>query len=155
MGPQFRIHASQGRSGNKGRYRPLLSTTEPPKSPLVRGNPCEALEKDGIPCKTVLPSDDQTWCKRHFAEMKDLEVRWKKAYDEANRIEATNPDTAKQKVLKLRLSVELRRQIRERLYPRGGDTADYIEWILNLEKDVRGLADSLLSTTPSPNLWTY
>lgn len=54
-------------------------------------------------------------------------------------------DIAKQKVMKLRLSVELRRQIRDQFYPRGGDIQDYIKWIHNLENDVRQLADSLLS----------
>ena len=54
-------------------------------------------------------------------------------------------DVAKQKVLKLRQSVDLRRQIRDRFYPRGGDIQDYIKWLAKLEADVRGLADSLLS----------
>lgn len=57
-------------------------------------------------------------------------------------------ETAKQKVIKLRLSVDLRRQIRDRFYPRWGDIQDYIKWIAKLEADVRQLADSLLSTTP-------
>lgn len=145
MGPHIRIHASQNRSGNKGNYRTLLRSSDPPKSPLVKGNPCEALAEDGTACDAVLSSEGHTWCNRHFVEMKDLKARWKRREEEAININATDPDTAKQKVIKLRLAVELRRQIRERFYPHGGDTADYIQWITKLEKDMRSLADSILS----------
>ncbi|KAF2175897.1 hypothetical protein K469DRAFT_609184 [Zopfia rhizophila CBS 207.26] len=144
MAPQLRIHARQGRFVNKGKSRPLLRSSEPPKSPLTKGTTCDAVERNGNPCKVVLPSDGYTWCKHHFNEMKELTAKWKTAQQEAEAVEVVNPDTAEEKVLKLRLSIDLRRQVRERLYPRGGDTFDYIQWIMKLETDARALADSIL-----------
>lgn len=93
------------------------------------------------------------WCKRHLGELKELSAKWTRTQKDAERIETLSPDSAKQKTIKLRQAVEFRRQIRERFYPKGGDTADYLKWIVRLENDVRSTADSLLSMSIS-SLWT-
>jgi hypothetical protein len=149
MALQLRIQTSQAaRPSFKGKSRILLHSSAPPDSPVSKeGNHCEALEPDGRRCQHTLPSDErEAWCKRHSRDLKDAQTRWGKLLKEAERVEAINPDSAKQKVLKLRQAVDLRRMIRERFYPRGGDTADFIKWIARLERDVRALADSILST---------
>lgn len=146
MALQLRINSpNDGRPSFKGKSRILLRCSEPPESPLSKGNICDALELDSRPCKTLLPDDGHTWCRRHVKELNDLNSRWSKAHKEAEVIHVYNTDTAKQKVIKLRLAVDLRRQIREHFYPRGGDTTDFIKWVMILEKDVRALADSVLS----------
>ena len=146
MSLHLRVNTSQGRSPTfKGKSRVLLRSSDPPESPVVQGNACDAIESDGTRCRLALPTDSHAWCKRHVRELKDLSNRWGRAQKDAERVDAANPDTAKQKVLKLRLAVELRRQIHERFYPRGGDTPDFLRWIMKLEKDIRGLADSILS----------
>jgi hypothetical protein len=89
------------------------------------------------PPRTLGVTDNQEW--------RDLNAQWSKAHKEAEKLVVLSSETAKQKVIKLRLSVDLRRQIRDRFYPRGGDIQDYIKWIAKLESDVRQLADSLLS----------
>ena len=156
MSLQLRIHTSQRRQSSfKGKSRVLLQSSEPPESPLIRGNTCDAIDTDGRRCKLILPSDGHTWCKRHLRELKDLNIRWGRTQKDSERVEVISPDTAKQKVLKMRLAVDLRRQIRERFYPRGGDTADFIKWIMRLEKDVRALADSILSISPNLTNHTF
>jgi hypothetical protein len=82
-----------------------------------------------------------------------LTARWKKVEKEAERIEASSPDTAKQKVLTLRQAIDLRRQIRDKFYPRGGDTADFLKWIGRLEKDLQTLADSILGSSSPINMY--
>ncbi|KAF2193050.1 hypothetical protein K469DRAFT_730028 [Zopfia rhizophila CBS 207.26] len=118
MGTQLRVHASQGRVVNKGKDGPLLFSSEPPKSPLAKGTTCDAVERNGAPCKVVLLSNGCAWCTHHFKEMKELTAKWETAQQEA-------------KAVKLRLSVNLRQQLREQFYPRG-------------ETDARALADLIL-----------
>lgn len=130
----------------------LSRFSKPPESPLIKGNACEAIDANGRTCRHQLESDAETWCRQHVRELKELKTRWERTQKDADRVETTNPEMAKQKVLKLRLAIELRRQIREKFYPRGGDTVDFLKWIMRLENDVRGLADSILSIplkTPS------
>jgi hypothetical protein len=74
-----------------------------------------------------------------------MTLRWAKIHKEAEKLMVTGLDAAKQKIMKLRQSVDLRRQIQDRFYPRGGDIQDYIKWIHKMENDVRALADALLS----------
>lgn len=81
-----------------------------------------------------------------------MNARWRTSHKYAERVETIDPDTAKQKVLNLRSAIDLRRLVRERFYSRGGDTADFITWIMRLEKDVGSLADSILSMNIHPTI---
>ncbi|CBX98999.1 hypothetical protein IAQ61_001276 [Plenodomus lingam] len=137
--------------------RNLLHLSEIPDSTAALGATCEALESDGKPCCAELPSSaGDPFCRRHYREWRDLSARWERTHQEAERLIVLNLDIAKQKVIKLRLSIKLRRQIRDQFYPRGGDIQDYIRWIGNLENDIRQLADSLLMQTlnrgPTPEM---
>ncbi|KAF1966521.1 hypothetical protein BU23DRAFT_544186 [Bimuria novae-zelandiae CBS 107.79] len=131
-------------SDHKGQSRVLLHSSTPPKSPLITSNLCEALESNGRQCQQSLRSEGETWCRRHSSELKDFQIKWDKVFKDAERVEASTPDTARQKILKLRQAMDIRRQIRERFYSRGEDTSDFINWITTLEKDMRTLADSIL-----------
>jgi hypothetical protein len=147
MSPQVRILTYQGssRPSNKAKSRTLLYSSEPPPSPQVAGSKCDALEPDGQPCQALLRSESQAWCNKHFKEMVALNSDWKKAMKEGDLIQSLHsPDLAKQKVYKLRLAIDLRRQISQRFYKQGGDIADHIQWIMQLERDVRALADQKL-----------
>jgi hypothetical protein len=132
-------------SGSKGQTRVILRSSEPPRSPLVTSNECEALVGNGRPCQRSLPREEDTWCRRHATELKDFQSKWDRAFRDAKRVEADTPNTARQKILKLRQAMDLRRQIRERFYSRGGDTSDFINWMTSVEKDISTLADSILS----------
>ena len=147
MSLQLRISSSQEkRPAYRGNTRHLLRLIDIPESPATLGAVCEAVETDGRPCRAALPSGaNDPWCDRHHDERNDLNARWSKIQKEAERIIVLSLDVAKQKVMKLRQSVELRRQVRDRFYPGGGDIQDYIKWLGKLENDVRQLADSLLS----------
>jgi len=147
MSLQLRISSSQEkRPAYRGNSRRLLRLSDIPESPATIGATCEAVESDGRACRNALPSGtSDPWCDRHLEEWQDLNAKWSKTQKEAERIIVLSLDVAKQKVMKLRQSVELRRQIRDRFYPGGGDITDYIKWLAKLEADVRGLADSLLS----------
>jgi hypothetical protein len=148
MSVQLRINSLQDRrpSIKSNNARRLVRLSDIPESPTIVGPACEALESDGRSCKVALAkSAEDPWCHRHHQEWRDLNARWSKAHKEAEKLVVLSSETAKQKVIKLRLSVDLRRQIRDRFYPRGGDIQDYIKWIAKLESDVRQLADSLLS----------
>jgi len=148
MSVQLRI--SDRRPSVKGNSRNLLRSSEVPESPTSLGPVCEALESDGRPCRVALATTaGDPWCHKHHQEWKDLNARWSKTHKEAEKQTVISSETAKQKVMKLRQSVDLRRQIRDRFYPRGGDIQDYIKWIAKLETDVRQLADSLLSMSIS------
>ncbi|KAF2811922.1 uncharacterized protein BDZ99DRAFT_569863 [Mytilinidion resinicola] len=151
MSPQLRIQASQCFSpNNKTRFRNLIHSSEPPTSPLLKGTKCDAVEIDGQPCSTVLESEGQAWCMRHFNEMKSLNTDWKQAQQEAVFVQSLlTPDVAKIKIYKLCQALELRKQISRRFYKRGGDTADHIQWIVELERDVRGMADRKMVSTLS------
>ncbi|KAI1509664.1 hypothetical protein L13192_10700 [Pyrenophora tritici-repentis] len=146
MSLQLRISSShEKRPTFRGNSRRLLRLSDIPDSPTTIGAACEAVESDGRACRVALPSEaSHPWCERHTEEWKDLNARWGKTQREAERIVVLSLDVAKQKVMKLRQSVELRRQIRDRFYPGGGDIQDYIKWLGKLESDVRQLADSLL-----------
>jgi hypothetical protein len=133
------------RSSSKIQPRVILRSSEPPKSPLVTSNECEALEGNGRPCQQSLPREKDTWCRRHATELKRFQSKWDGAFRDAGRVEADTPDTARQKILKLRQAMDLRRQIRERFYSRGGDMSDFINWMTSVEKDMSTLADSILS----------
>lgn len=133
------------RLNSKSQPRVILRSSEPPRSPLVTSNECEALESNGRPCQQSLPRDEDTWCRRHSTELKDFQSKWDKTFRDAERVKADTPNAAKQKILKLRQAMDLRRQIRERFYSRGGDTSDFINWMTSVEKDMRTLADSVLS----------
>ncbi|KAF2491329.1 hypothetical protein BU16DRAFT_468768 [Lophium mytilinum] len=151
MSPQLRIQASQCFSpNNKTRFRSLLYSSEPPTSPQLIGTKCDAVEIDGQPCSTVLEAEGQAWCIRHFNEMKSLNATWKQAQQEAVFVQSLlTPDIAKIKVYKLCQALELRKQISQRFYKRGRDTADHIQWIMELEQDVRGMADRKMVSTLS------
>jgi hypothetical protein len=148
MGLQLRISRTNRRPTLSGPGRRLLHSEDVLESPTTFGPVCEALEPDGLPCKADLaPEANDPWCTRHYSEWKELIAQWSKTYEEANKAVVFGSDSAKQKVIQLRLSVNLRRQIRDRFYPRGGDIQDYINWIAQLETDIRQLADSLLGRT--------
>jgi hypothetical protein len=117
---------------SREKARNLIHTCEPPESPAIQGSRCDAIET--------------TWCNWHLREQNDLSTRWENLQLAAEKIVVFDAHTAKQKVLKLRLAVELRRRIRERFHTRGIDTVDFIEWIARLEKEVRTLANMILST---------
>lgn len=120
--------------------------SEAPESPTSPGAICEAVEIDSRPCRAELPSSaGEPFCSRHYKEWRELNTRWGKTHKEAEKLVVISLDLAKQKVIKLRQSIDLRRQIRDQFYPRGGDIQDYIKWIAKLENDIRQLADSLLS----------
>jgi hypothetical protein len=157
MSVQLRINSLQDRRPNvKGNARQLLRSSEVPESPTTRGPVCEALEPEGRPCRVALSATaEDPWCHRHHHEWKDLNTRWSKTHKDAEKLVVINSETAKQKVMKLRLSIDLRRQIRDRFYPRGGDIQDYIKCVAKLETDVRQLADSLLSTSSLCNLYFH
>ncbi|KAH8711892.1 hypothetical protein GQ44DRAFT_689821 [Phaeosphaeriaceae sp. PMI808] len=146
MSVQLRINSVQDRRPSiKGSTRHLVRASEVPESPTTRGPICEALELDGRPCKAALTATaEDPFCKRHHREWKDLNTRWSKSSQEAEKIVVISSGTAKQKTIKLRQSIDHRRNIRDRFYPRGGDLQDYIKWIAKIETDVRQLADSLL-----------
>lgn len=144
MSVQLRI--TDRRPSAKANPRTVLRSSDVPSSPTVSGPVCEALEADGRPCKgTHATTSGDPWCSKHHQEWKDINAKWNKVHKEAERQTVTSSENAKQKVLKLRQSVDLRRTIRDRFYPRGGDIQDYIRWIAKLETDVRQLADTLLS----------
>jgi hypothetical protein len=144
---QHRINGLQDRrSSKKSPSQPLLRLVNVPESLGDHDPACKALEPSGRPCKVALAATaDDPWCHRHRDEWLDLTTRWIRLQKEAEIVVVLGSESAKQKVLKLRLSVELRRQIRDQFYPCGEDTQDYIKWIVKLETDVRQLADSLLS----------
>lgn len=123
MSVQLRINSIQDRRPSvKGNARQLLRSSEVPDSPTTLGPICEALEPDGRPCKAALATTaEDLWCHRHHLEWKDLNSRWSQTHKEAEKLVVISSETAKQKVIKLRLSIDLRRQIRDRFYPRGGD----------------------------------
>ncbi|OAL52599.1 hypothetical protein IQ07DRAFT_505038 [Pyrenochaeta sp. DS3sAY3a] len=129
----------------KGNTRSLLRFSLAPDPPSTSGTKCDALDSDGRPCDVVLSSaGNDPWCNRHLKEWKDLSIKWNKTQKDAEKLVVTGLDVAKQKVMKIRLSIDLRRQIRDRFYARGGDIQDYIKWIGKLETDLRQLADTLL-----------
>ncbi|KAF2027120.1 hypothetical protein EK21DRAFT_115122 [Setomelanomma holmii] len=146
MSVQLRINSLQDRrSTTKGTTRHLLRLSEVPESPATPGPVCEAVEPNGHPCKVALASTAQDpWCHKHHEEWQSLNGRWTQAQKDAEKVVVVDSNTAKRKVMKLRLSVDLRRQMRDRFYPRGGDIQDYIKWLAKLETDVRQLADTLL-----------
>jgi hypothetical protein len=151
MSVQLRINGLQGQQpSKKPNLRHLLHSIEVPESPNTLDLACEALEPSGRPCRVALTTTaEEPWCHRHHNEWLELNARWSKLQKEAEKVAVISSETAKQKAIKLRLSVDLRRQIRDRFYPRGGDVQDYIRWIAKLEADARQLADSLLSTNHS------
>ncbi|UPX20562.1 uncharacterized protein EKO05_0010790 [Ascochyta rabiei] len=73
-----------------------------------------------------------------------MNMAWDKIQKEAEKIEVRDPHSAKQKMQKLQLAMNLRRRLRERFHTRGVDTVDYTKWIAKVEADTRQLADSLL-----------
>lgn len=75
---------------------------------------------------------------------------WDKVQKEADKIEVKNPQSARLKMQKLQLAMNLRRRLRERFHTRGVDTPDYTKWISRVESDTRQLADALLSRSYSP-----
>lgn len=77
-----------------------------------------------------------------------MNMAWDKFQKEAEKIEVRDPVTAKQKMQKLQLAMNLRRRLRERFHTRGVDTPDYTKWIAKVETDTRQLADALLSMFP-------
>ncbi|KAF2847502.1 hypothetical protein T440DRAFT_491936 [Plenodomus tracheiphilus IPT5] len=146
MSLQIRLNSSrERRPAYRTKTRDLLNLSKVPDSPASSRACCEAVEADGRPCRTELPFiAGDPFCSRHYKEWRDLSARWNRTHKEAETLIVVNLDVAKQKVIKLRLSVKLRRQIRDQFYPRGGDTQDYIKWIASVEDDVRQLADHLL-----------
>lgn len=148
MTVQLRISSSKEQRSTiyRGNTRRLLRLSDVPDSPTSSGAVCEAVESDGQACWVALKeSAGDIWCYQHHDEWRQLNIHWAKIHTDAERMTVTGLDAGKQKILKLRQSVDLRREIQERFYPRGGDIQDYIEWINKMENDVRQLADSLLS----------
>ena len=84
-----------------------------------------------------------------------MNMAWDKFQKEAEKIEVRDPNTAKQKMQKLQLAMNLRRRLRERFHTRGVDTPDYTKWIAKVEADTRQLADALLSMPPSSILQRF
>lgn len=78
-----------------------------------------------------------------------MNMAWDKFQKEAEKIEVKDPVTAKQKMQKLQLAMNLRRRLRERFHTRGVDTPDYTKWIAKVETNTRQLADALLSMFPT------
>ena len=145
MSLQLRISRSrEHRPQLKESTRQLLRLNEVPHTSSTPS--CEAIGLDGRPCRVTLSSDtSDLLCIQHHMELGELDMRWSKTQKEAEKVQVLSLDDAKQKVLKLRQSVALRRQIRHRFYHHGGDIQDYIKWIAKLESDITQLADSLLS----------
>jgi hypothetical protein len=147
MSLQLRISSSQERRpAFRGKTRQLLRLSDVPDSPSSSGAVCDAVDSEGHACWATLPSSaGDPWCYKHHDEWQQMSLRWAKIHKEAEKLMVTGLDAAKQKIMKLRQSVDLRRQIQDRFYPRGGDIQDYIKWIHKMENDVRALADALLS----------
>lgn len=157
MTPPIRIHAPR-------EFCPALSTksrvvlfaTEPPSTCSAGSNVCEATDANGIPCTQGLVSDGPLFCGKHLSDLKELSARWNRVHKEAEHLRATSPDTAKQKIIKLRQAVDLRRQIRNRFYKRGGDTVDYLKWVHSVETDIKAVADSVfmasMARNPTPEI---
>ncbi|KAF2870167.1 hypothetical protein BDV95DRAFT_496720 [Massariosphaeria phaeospora] len=143
MSSQSSTHAQDRRGSSQSNPGVIIRTSEPPESQASMPTICEALEPDGRPCNFVLSSTRHMWCRRHLREYEDLNEWWSRVLEDAESVEAVNPEAAKQIVLKLRLAVDQRSQIRERFYPKGGDTPSFIKWVLKLEKDVTALADAI------------
>ncbi|RII12944.1 hypothetical protein CUC08_Gglean005062 [Alternaria sp. MG1] len=146
MSLQLRISSSQERRpAFRGKTRQLLRLSDVPDSPSSSGAVCDAVDSEGHACWATLPSSaGDPWCYKHHDEWQQMSLRWAKIHKEAEKLMVTGLDAAKQKIMKLRQSVDLRRQIQDRFYPRGGDIQDYIKWIHKMENDVRALADALL-----------
>ena len=126
--------------------RQLLRSIEAPESHTTSSPACEAVDPDGDQCRIALATNTKAiWCDEHHRQWVDMDARWHETYEEAEKQIVLNFKTAKLKVMKLQLSVDLRRQIRHRFYPRGGDIDDYIEWIARLETHLRWLSDNLPS----------
>ncbi len=126
--------------------RSLIRLNDLPDSPTSPGHVCEALTRGGVPCREALPFDHRDpWCAQHLEEWTHLNSLWLSTHRDAERTVILSPDVAKQKIIKLRQSVDLRQQIRRQFYPHGGDIQDYIKWIAKMETDITQLADSLLS----------
>jgi hypothetical protein len=146
MSIHLRIPSLQERRPSfQSRSRNLIRSSSPPRSPALRRDICEAVESDGQPCNTPLPSEEDDWCPRHAQDLRDMNMAWDKVQKEAERIEVRDPYSARQKMQKLQLAMNLRRRLRERFYTRGVDTLDYTKWIAKVETDTRQLADALLS----------
>ncbi|KAF2744741.1 hypothetical protein M011DRAFT_496021 [Sporormia fimetaria CBS 119925] len=146
MAVSIRITVPQDtRLSLKAPNRTLIQHTPPtqPMSP-AESTSCAALTPDMQQCPLPVQQDSYTWCNAHFSELKNLSYRWRRAQKEAESIQVVNPDTAKEVTMKLRLAVELRRQIKKRFCTRGEDTADFLAWLLRLERDIRGAADAVL-----------
>ncbi|KAH7397194.1 hypothetical protein BKA66DRAFT_508978 [Pyrenochaeta sp. MPI-SDFR-AT-0127] len=124
--------------------RNLIRACQPPESPAVQGICCNAVATSGRRCHHLLSSEDQSWCAWHLKELNKLHVQWEGLQYEADSIEVCDAETAKEKVLKLRLTVELRRRIRERFHTRGVDTMDFVGWLFNLEEDIKAIAEKVL-----------
>lgn len=146
MSIQLRIPSLQERRpAFQSKSRSLIRASSPPRSPALQRDVCEAVESDGRPCHKPLPSEDDVWCVRHAQDLKDMNMAWDKFQKEAEKIEVRDPQTAKAKMQKLQLAMNLRRRLRERFHTRGVDTPDYTKWIAKVESDTRQLADALLS----------
>lgn len=126
--------------------RNLIHTCEPPRFPAIQGLCCNAIEMDGRHCHLLLLSDDQFLCDWHLRELNALHGQWEKLQCDADSIRVVDADTAKQKVHKLRSTLELRRQIRERFHTRGVDTMDFVGWLVKLEEDIRAIANTVLGS---------
>ncbi|KAL6710141.1 hypothetical protein ACN47E_009932 [Coniothyrium glycines] len=124
--------------------RRLINTCEPPESPANQKFYCDTIETDGRRCQSVLTGENQAWCSWHTKDLNDVKSRWERVQRDADDIVVVDAHSAKQKVLKLRLAVDLRRRIRERFHARGVDTVDFIEWIASIEKDIQTLANTVL-----------
>ena len=146
MSIHLRIPSLQERRPSfQTRSRSLIRSSSPPRSPALQRNICEAIESDGRPCDKPLPSEDDDWCSRHAQDLRDMNMAWDKVQKEAEKIEVRDPQSAKHKMQKLQLAMNLRRRLRERFHTRGVDTPDYTKWISKVETDTRQLADALLS----------
>jgi hypothetical protein len=124
--------------------RSLICSSDPPNPPMTRRTVCEAIETDGRPCNIALASEEEDWCGRHAQDLKDLNMAWDKIQKEAEKIDVTDPKTAKQKTEKLHLAINLRRRLRERFHTRGVDTVDFMKWFAKVEQDTSALADSIM-----------
>jgi hypothetical protein len=128
--------------------RSLIRSSEPPNSPSARKTICEAIEIDGRPCNLALEDDREDWCNRHAQDLRDLNMAWDKIQKEAEKMDVKDAKSAKNKIDKLHLAINLRRRLRERFHTRGVDTVDFMKWFAKIEQDTSALADSILRTSP-------
>jgi hypothetical protein len=137
--------ADERRPSHLSKSRSLIRSSDPPNSPSSRKTVCETIETDGRPCNIPLDNEGENWCSKHAQDLKDLNMAWDKIQKEAEKMDVRDAKSAKNKIDKLHLAINLRRRLRERFHTRGVDTVDFMKWFAKIEQDTSALADSILS----------